>query len=432
MASTSTEPHRQTRSLAARRPLVALGLGGTLEWYDWQIFGLLSAFVGPQFFPNHDPVAATLSALAVFAVGFVFRPLGGVVLGLVADRFGRRRVMLGSVAAMALATLVIAVVPGYASLGVWSGVILLICRVVQGVSTGVEGPLATAYAVELTAKGREGRAAGIMSLFVNLGILGASLISFITSAAIGGAAMQSWGWRVPMAFGAVLGIVIVYMRRQLPESLHTSAAEHRPANSNREVWRGIGKHWLALLAMIFVVGAVQAYNYAWNVGLPTLARSTYKENATSVFAITTLLGVVLVIGSLLTGALADRKKLSRTFVVTRLLAVPAVFLMLLYAGPGLGGFSAVLLGGGLVLVLNMTLYNVVSTSLLPAPCRATGVGLGYGIGVALFGGTASYLLVWLGKYGSPWMFPAYTAALCLISVALYLAARRRTGIYAGE
>ncbi|MFI5611634.1 MFS transporter [Amycolatopsis sp. NPDC051903] len=431
MASTSTRPDRQTGSFTARRPLVALGLGGTLEWYDWQIFGLLSAFIGPEFFPGHDPVAATLSALAVFAVGFAFRPLGGVLLGLVADRFGRRRVMLGSVAAMALATLVIAVVPGYSTLGVGAAVILLICRIVQGVSTGVEGPLATAYAVELTAKGREGRAAGVMSLFVNFGILGASLISFATSAAVGSAAMQSWGWRVPMAFGAVLGIVIVYMRRQLPESLHASTGQP-PAQSNREVWRGIGKHWLALLAMIFVVGAVQAYNYAWNVGLPTLARSTYKENATAVFAITSLLGVVLVVGSVLTGVLADRTKLSRTFTVTRLLAVPAVFLMLLYAGPGLGGFSAVLLGGGLVLVLNMTLYNVVSTSLLPAPCRATGVGLGYGIGVALFGGTASYLLVWLGRYGSGWMFPAYTAALCLISVALYLAAVRRTGIYAGE
>ncbi|WP_026196917.1 MFS transporter [Sciscionella marina] len=431
MASTSTQRHQTQRCFAARRPLVALGLGGTLEWYDWQLFGLLSAFVGPEFFPNHDPVAATLSALAVFAVGFVFRPLGGVLLGLVADRFGRRRVMLGSVAAMALATLVMAVVPGYSVLGVWAGVILLVCRIVQGVSTGVEGPLSTAYAVELTAKGREGRAAGVMSVFVNLGIVGASLVSFVTSAIVGSAAMQSWGWRVAMVFGAVLGIVIVYMRRQLPESLH-AAAGRPPAERNRDIWRGIGRHWLALLAMVFIVGAVQAYNYAWNVGLPTLARSTYRENSTAVFAITTLLGLVLVGGSLITGALADRKKLSRTFTVTRLLAVPAVFLALLYSGPGLGGFTAVLLGGGLVLVLNMTLYNVVSTSLLPVPCRATGVGLGYGIGVALFGGTASYLLVWLGRYGSAWMFPAYTAALCLISVALYLAAVRRTGIYAGE
>ncbi|MCR6490785.1 MFS transporter [Amycolatopsis sp. OK19-0408] len=427
----STRQTDDVRTFAARRPLVALGLGGTLEWYDWQIFGLLSAFLGPEFFPNSDPVAATLSALAVFAVGFVFRPLGGVLLGLVADRFGRRRVMLGSVAAMAAATAVIALLPGYRTLGVWAGVILLVCRVVQGISTGVEGPLATAYAVELTAKGREGRAAGVMSVFVNTGILAASLISFATSAAIGGAAMQQWGWRIPMAAGAVLGVVIVYMRRNLPESLNSSK-ETVPVESNRAVWRGIGKHWLALLAMIFVVGAAQAYNYAWNVGLPSLARSTYKEDSTSVFAITSALGVVLVIGSVLTGILADRKKLSRTFVVTRLLAVPAVFLMLLYAGPGLGGFSAVLLGGGLVLVLNMTLYNVVSTSLLPVPIRATGVGLGYGIGVALFGGTASYLLVWLGRYGAPWMFPAYTAALCLISVALYLAAQRRTGTYCGE
>jgi len=189
---------------------------------------------------------------------------------------------------------------------------------------------------------------------------------------------------------------------------------------------------VGLLAILFVVGAAQAYNYAWNVGLPNLARSAYKENSTWVFAITSILGAILVVGSLITGRMADKWKVSRVFLISRLLAIPSVFLMLLYTGPGIGGFTAVILGGSVVLVLNMTMYNLVSTSLMPKYCRATGVALGYGVAVALFGGTASYLLVWMQQQGISWMFPVYVAVLSAISVVLYLVARRTSGTFAAE
>jgi MHS family alpha-ketoglutarate permease-like MFS transporter len=415
--------------LATRRGMLGLGLGNTLEWYDWMVFGLLSAYLGPHFFPAADPVSATLNALAVFAVGFAFRPLGGVLLGTIADLVGRRRVMLLSVSLMALTTLAIAVTPTYSSIGAWSGAVLVVCRLIQGLSTGIEAPLSTAYAVELNPAGHEGRAAGYISFYVNFGILLASLVSFGTSAIIGGAAMQDWGWRVPFVFGAALGIVVIFLRRALTETLHES---ERAEESPRTVWRGVGKHWLGLVAMLFVVGAAQAFNYAWTVGLPNLARTSFREDPTAVFALTTVLGAVLMIGSLVTGTLADRFTLSRTFVVARILAIPSVFLMLLYHRPGLLGFAAVLLGGSVVLVLNMTLYNVVSTSLMPKSCRATGMALGYGIGVAVFGGTASYLLVWFQQHTLEWVFPVYAAVLSLISVVLYLAVRRRGATFAGE
>jgi MFS family permease len=395
------------------------------------VFGLLASLIGPHFFPNGDPVAATLSALAVFAVGFAMRPLGGVLLGFVADRIGRRSVMLLSVGVMAATTLVIAVMPTHASIGIAAGIVLLLCRLLQGASTGIEAPLSTSYAVELSPAGREGRAAGLMSFFVNLGILLASLVSFVTSLVIGADAMLEWGWRVPFAFGAALGLLVLWLRRALPESL---TEEERTTNrqEGNTAWRGIRKHWLGVVAILFVVGAAQAYNYAWNVGLPSLARGAFGENPTWVFAITTALAVVLLIGSPLTGALADRYRLGRTFLITRLLAIPSVFLMLIYTDKGIWGFAAVLLGGSIVLVLNMTLYNVVATSLMPKYCRATGVALGYGIAVAVFGGTASYLLVWLQNRGLDWVFPTYVAVLSVISAAVYLAARKSSGIFCGK
>lgn len=421
---TSTPPPQKVN----RKAMLGLGLGNTLEWYDWMIFGLLAAYIGPEFFAEQDPVSSTLDALAVFAVGFLVRPLGGVLLGNVADRIGRRRVMLWSVAVMAMTTLALGVLPTYDVIGVGAGFALLLLRILQGLSTGVEAPLSTAYAVELMPEGHEGRAAGYMSFFVNLGILLASLVSFITSYLIGGDAMSDWGWRVPILFGAAMSFFVFYLRRYLPESLH----EEEASKSNGEVWSGVRKHWLGLAAIIAVVGAVQALNYAWNVGLPSLARGSFDEDPTTVFALTTTLGLILLIGSILTGRWADRVKLSRAFLIGRIAAIPSVFLMLLYAGPGIGMFAVVLLGGGIVLVLNMTLYNVVSTSLMPKYCRATGVGLGYGVAVAVFGGTASYLLVWLDSHGVSWLFPVYVALLSAISVVLYVLARRHSGTFAGE
>lgn len=318
--------------------------------------------------------------------------------------------------------------PTYDTIGVWAGVLLLVLRILQGVSTGIEAPLSTAYAVEVNPAGHEGRAAGYISFFVNFGILLASLVSFLTSYFLGGDEMAAWGWRVPMLFGAAMGFFVLYLRRTLPETLH----DEEKAEQNAGTWGGVLKHWIGLLAMIFVVGAAQAYNYAWNVGLPSLARSTFNEDPTRIFAATTAFGVILLIGSIVTGRLADRITLSKAFIGTRLLAIPAVFMMLLYAGPGMSTFTVVLLVGGVFLVANMTLYNVVSTSLMPKYCRATGTSLGYGLAVAAFGGTASYLLVWLQRIGQLWVFPAYTATLAAISVVLYVIARRKSGIFAGK
>ncbi|MEN0135001.1 MAG: MFS transporter, partial [Rhodococcus sp. (in: high G+C Gram-positive bacteria)] len=234
---TAPNTHRQLTP-EVRKGLLGLGLGNALEWYDWMVFGLLSAFIGPNFFPSNDPLSATLNTLAVFAVGFAFRPLGGVMLGTLADRIGRRRVMLISISTMAVTTLIIAITPGYAHIGAWAGAILVVCRIVQGVSTGIEAPLSTAHAVELVPAGREGLVAGVMSFYVNLGVLLASLVSFLCSLVIGGAAMGEWGWRIPFVIGAVFGIVVVYLRRALPETMRP---EELSDNTTRTVWTGVRK-----------------------------------------------------------------------------------------------------------------------------------------------------------------------------------------------
>lgn len=413
-----------------RRSMLGLGLGNTLEWYDWQIFGLLAAVIGPHFFRTDTVLESTLATLSVFAVGFVARPVGGILLGGVADRIGRKSVMLWSVALMAGTTLVIGVLPDVHTIGVLAPIILVVCRLLQGLSTGVEAPLSTAYGVEIMPHDRSGLAAGIISGFVNLGIMMGSLLNFLLSLSLGPAVMSDWGWRIPFWVGAAMGVVVVWLRRSLPETLENSEPEY--VGVTRDIWRQVFGRWRSLLAVIFIVGAAQAFNYGWNVGLPNLARSTYGENLTAVFGLTAVLSLFMVLGSPVVGQWTDRWKLGRTFVIGRWLMIPTVFLMLLYTGPGLGGFAAVLLLGAPVLLLNMTLYVVTSTSLFPKGIRAAGGGLGYGVAVALMGGTASYLVVWLGSIGLGWLFPVYAAALALISIVLYRNAREKEGIFVGE
>ena len=426
----STQPSTRTRlTPETRRGLTALGLGGTLEWYDWMLFGLMASYLGPKFFPASSPVAATLSALAVFAVGFFFRPVGGIILGTFADRIGRRKIMILSIGLMAITTLVIAVCPTYAQIGPWAGIILLLTRIVQGISTGVEGPLATAQGLELVPEGREGTVAGTMSAFVNFGILAASLLTFLTVLVLGPAAMADWGWRVPFAIAVVGSIVVLYLRRRLPE---TMTREELEKSSTGAIWSSVGKNWLSVLAIVFVVGAVQVYNYAWTTGLPSTARTVMNESPTAVFGITTLLSVIMVIGSLIVGKLVDGKALSKWFIWTRALAVPSMFLILLYVKPGIGAFAWVMLGGSIVMVLNMTLYNVVTSTLMPKESRGAGTALGYGLGVAIFGGTAAYLVVWCASIHQTWLFSVYGAVLMIISIVLYVLARRINGLHIGR
>ncbi|MFS4091050.1 MFS transporter [Streptomyces sp. AF1A] len=412
-----------------RRALFALGCGNTLEWYDWQVYGLLAVSMAPHFFPAKDPATGVLSAMAVFAVGFAARPLGGIVLGTVADRIGRKGVTLLSVGLMALASFVIAVLPGHDAIGVWSGVLLLFSRLVQGFSTGIEAPLSTAYAVELVPRDRVGRAAGTMSAYVNAGLFTAALVPFVLSSVLGDAALNEWAWRLPFALGGIAGIVIMLMRRSLPETLGRQKAQQTAQQAPvASPWRGVRSNLLGLFAIIFVVAAAQAFNYGWAVGLPARAQAVFHESPHQVFLVTSLYSLVTVVLALIVGRFADRVQLGRLFVWFRLLAIPVVFLILAYHG-GVGSLGVILIGGGVVLAANMTLYNAVSASLMPQHSRGVGTGLGYAIGVALFGGTAPYLMQWLSPRGLYYTFPIYVAVLSAVSLVLYLLARRRGRIY---
>lgn len=433
----STEPGTSRRRHG--RSIALVGAGQALESYDFLLFGALSPFLGAQFFGD-DPVSGTLNALAVYGVGFIFRPIGAVAFGWVADRVGRKPVMLASVGVMAVSALLMGLVPPSDTIGIWAPVLLVLLRIVQGLAFGIEAPLNGTYNVELGKRDNLGRFSGLIYGWVQLGLLIASLVAFFTSLALGREAMTEWGWRIPFLIGGVLGLLIFVLRRGLPETLHEATAESAPANTPAEdvpaapgsVWGNLRTHWFALLATVFVVGGVQVLNYALLTALPSLAQSQDGMDPTIAFAVTSVFGVIIMVLCPIFGALADRWRVSRTFMVARLLLVPAVFLLLAYSGGNIFAFVAIMLVGAVVLAPNLALFTPIGASLLPAQGRVTGSGLAYSIGVALFGGTASFLFVWLNVQGLAWVFCVYGAVVCLASVFFYRAAVKRTGLYAGR
>jgi MHS family alpha-ketoglutarate permease-like MFS transporter len=415
-----------------KRHATALGAGMALEWFDFSVYGLVAALLAPHFFPSGDPVASTLSALGVFAVGFAARPLAAAVFGPMADRAGHKNVLLISVAAMAISTLTMGLLPTYSQVGPWGAVLLVAARLVQGLSTGIEQAVANAAMLELADPRHMGRFACIVSGSVlQAGILCAALVSFVVSGIVGGENMAAWGWRIPFVVGGLAGVVIFYLRRTLPETGANTRENHKP-QSTPEVWKGVWKNRLGFVAIIFVVAATQVANYAWTVGLPSLARSSYSEDPTVIFGLMTGLGLIMVVTGPIAGSLCDKYGNSKIFTILRLALAPTMFLLLIYAAPGMWVLAAVVLLGGIVVALNQVLFNYIISTLMPSECRTTGVAVGYGIAVALFGGTSSYILLWAQQHGLFWAFAVYAAALCLISVVLYRLALQKGQIHFGD
>ncbi|KYK45996.1 hypothetical protein A1D31_34190 [Bradyrhizobium liaoningense] len=360
------------------------------------------------------------------------------MLGPVADRISHKRVMLISVTAMAVCSLLISLLPTYKDLGVAAAIALLIMRLIQGLATGAEAGVANAIAIELAPPGKEGHYLGLIGgTFIQLGNLGSSLVAFLVSASVAPEAMREWAWRIPFAVGGLLGLLIIYLRTTVPETL-INRAMHRQDDSSRiqettgGVWKTLWSVRLSLLAVILVIGSVQIANYAWNTGLPNMANTVFKENSTYVYGIMTLMVLIWMSTAPLVGAFADKVRPSRAFTLLRLLLIPCFFLTLLYSEKGIVTFFLVTVFGGAIVGFNMALYNFIATTLMPRTVRTTGVALGYALGVSLFGGTSPYLLVWLQREHIAWMFPVYGSLIALLSVLVYQIARKRGRLYIGE
>lgn len=404
------------------RTLVTTGVGNALEWYDWGIYATFSIYFATEIFALHDPVAAILGAMAVFAVGFVVRPLGGLVFGWLADRCGRRTSMLLTVGLASLGSLMIALVPSYEAAGVGAPVLLL-ARVLQGLAHGGEMPTAQTYLAEMAPRERRGRWASLIYVSGTSGVLAGMLMGVILDLMLSEQDMSAWGWRIPFLVGAVLGVWALISRVLLAESPHyqderrTRRSAGRRPSALRPMLAG---HWRESVQVVgLVVGGTVCY-YVWSVSAIQQAVVVHGMSQGTALQASLVSNLILIFTLPLWGALSDRVGRRPVLAIGNL--APAVLFLPMNALVG-SSFLSLFLPATVMLVLLGAVLAVMPAALpelFPTQIRTLGAALPYAVALAVFGGTAPYLQNWISITYSVTAFSVYVIVLLLISTGVAL------------
>jgi MFS transporter, MHS family, alpha-ketoglutarate permease len=424
--NSSCETHAPRRAAAAGmtqlqrlRSIFGGSVGNLVEWYDWYVYAAFALYFSKAFFPQGDQTTQLLNSAAVFAVGFLVRPLGGLLMGWYADRHGRKKALTASVLLMCLGSLLIAVTPGYAAIGVYAPIMLIFARLLQGLSVGGEYGTSATYLSEIAAEKYRGFFASFQYVTLIMGQLAALLVLVILQQyVLTPQELESWGWRIPFFIGALLALSALYIRRSIDE---TPSFEHAGRRRDRGVIAGLLAHPRACLTVVGLTagGTVAFYTYTTYIQkylVNTLGWS--KAAATSMSASTLIVFMLL---QPLVGLLSDkvgRKPILIAFGIAGTLGT--IPLMRALAAATSPSEVFVLLTMALLVVSGYTAINaVVKAELFPAEIRATGVGFPYAVAVSLFGGTAEYLALWLKSIGHETFYFYYVTALIAASLLVY-------------
>jgi MHS family proline/betaine transporter-like MFS transporter len=402
------------------RVILAGGIGSAVEWFDFGVYGYLAPVLGARFFPATDPVAAALSGFAVFCVGYFMRPVGGLLLGRLGDRVGRRTMLVTSVVAMGLASLLIGVLPTYAQAGIVAPILLVLLRCVQGIAVGGEYTGAMAYTAESAPARHRGLVSSMATIGVSIGLLAGSGAVALLHTLLTSEQVHDWGWRLPFLCSVGVGAVGLSLRARMPESDAFNACG---GTAHEPFLRVLRSRWRVMLHVIAVVVGANATFYAGFVYMtdafsditPELAGRAQWANSVM------LAGQALLMA--LGGWLSDRWGRRRVSVI-------ATLLLLAVAWPAWRQFTQGSLQGlvtaqvllSMPLGLLFGIQGAMVTELCPAQARCTVYGVSYGTGIALFAGTVPVLATWMvgamGWRDGPILYVLATVMVSLITLAL--------------
>ncbi|MCE3551469.1 MHS family MFS transporter [Pseudonocardia sp. RS11V-5] len=422
----SVDPPAPARQ--SRRAALGSFVGTTLEWYDFFIYGTTAALVfGMFFFPTEEGVVGTLAAFATFAVGFVARPLGSILFGHFGDRLGRRNVLITTLLIMGAATVLIGCIPSYATIGVWAPVLLVLCRIAQGVALGGEWGGAALLSVENAPARRKGLFGSSTQIGSPAGLLLASLV-IAGASAFSGDAFDQWGWRIPFLASAVIVIVGLAIRRGLAESTDFAATADAGKVEALPIAQVFREDWRSVLLGAGLGAANNAIYYT--VATYTLAYVTGTLGVPKGETINhlTIVSVCYLVSIPLFGWLSDKVGLRRQVAVAAVCA--ALFVFPYFAMIETGESWIILLGMVLGLaVVQSAAYApqpAVYSELFPARTRYTGASLSYALPTTIVGGTAPFLATWLYSVtGSNTAMAWYVVVLSLLAAGCAWGAHRR-------
>lgn len=414
-------------SLARRRLTNILGgsAGNLVEWFDWYVYSAFALYFAQAFFPKGNPTAQLLQSSAIFAVGFVVRPIGAWAMGIYADRRGRKAGLTLSVSLMCLGSLMIALAPTYSQSGIVAPAVLLVARLVQGISLGGEYGSSATYLSEIA--DREHR--GFWSSFQYVTIIGGQLTALALlvtlQALLGEQAMSDYGWRIGFGFGAVLAVVVFFIRRRLDETLsfeNSRARADRRKSTATNLFRDHPRE--ALLVIALTAGGTASF-YAYTIYLQKfLANTSGFDKATASQIMTAALACMLVLQPF-AGRLSDRvgrKPMMIFFGLGAMLFTYPIFSTLEAVRDVATAFALCM--ASLIIVTGYTSINaIIKAELFPAHIRALGVALPFAIANAIFGGTAEYVALYLKDAGHERWFYIYISALAAMSLVAYVRMR---------
>lgn len=427
----------RTAGTSHRRVAVAATVAAAAEWYDYLIFGIAAAIVfGPHFFPSGSSVAGVLAAFATFAVGFLARPAGGVLAGHFGDRYGRKPVLVASLATMGAATVLIGLLPTYATAGLLAPAGLVLLRIVQGLAVGAQWGGAMLLATEYAPAHRRGVYGGLVQLGVPLGLVLANASFLLASAVAPGDGFDRWGWRLPFLLGAgVIGIA-VFIHRQLDDTPEFRRVEQRLAQRPRQYQRGRGPSPLAQIlrhhrrTVLLATGAftvVSATFYILITGTLDYATRSLGMSRSQVLTITLVVSVCQFITLPAFAALSDRYGRLRVYATGAVaVGVWSVPMFLLIDTGSVAAVLVALLVGCVALSLMYGPQAALFTELFAAEVRYTGASLGYQLGSLVGGGVAPFVMVALIEAtGTSLTVAGYLAVLCLAALLSLRAIARR-------
>ena len=433
-AAGSAAPARPapTSTAHARRIVISSSIGNALEWYDFLVYGFFASIIGKLFFPADDEWVSLLFAVGSFGVSFITRPVGAIVLGMYADKKGRKAALTLSILLMIVGTLVIAVMPSYQQIGIVAPITILLARLVQGFAVGGEFGSATAFMVEHSPRGRGYYASWQFASQGIATILAAGLGALLT-ASLTQADLEGWGWRLPFIFGLLVGPVGFYIRRHLDETPEFVAEQKKTTVDPQASFKA---QWINLLLAVGVVAQSTVSVYVLQLYMPTYAVKQLHLPAAQSFAVVVLNGGLQFLLSPVMGALSDRIGRIRIMLTTSVLMMLLIYPMfaLLRVYPTIGALLALQAASGIFKAAYSGPMPALMSEIFPTRVRSTGLSLGYSLGVTLFGGFAPFIVTWLIHTTGDTLAPSYyvltAAAVSGISLTI-IALRRRRQAHAG-
>ena len=401
------------------RKIAAGSIGNAVEWFDWTIYASFAIFFSTQFFPKTDETASLLATFAIFAVGFFMRPIGGWALGIYSDRYGRKSALGVTILLMAGGSLMIGITPTYDHIGLLAPVLLVIARLMQGLSLGGEYASASTYLAELAPDHRRGFFSSFVFFSSAAGILTASAIGWSLTTILSDEQMREFGWRIPFLLGALGGVAGIWLRMSVPETeastpQPTKKVEKQPLRTllrdyPRETLRIVGFSILSTFAF-----------YLFVIYIPTYAIRALHVDSSTAFAANTVAMVVFMLVHPLFGMLSDKFGRKPQLIAFALGYLLFFYPIITHMQPTFSSILLVELFGLLLYALYTSIAPAIMSEQFPSSVRAVGIGAPYNLMVALLGGTTPYLLTWLQSNGQESWFFYYVLAGAALTLLTFI------------